>query len=204
MTRWFLPNDPDLLGRLGRQAELARPGGAWRSTTGPPATRPPAISLRAIEDEADQAKRELFRELRLAFSPPIDGEDLFVLGQGFENIINQMKNVVREAEVLELPTDEGIAEMADRPSSTAWRPARTSRRQHHRTTTRSPPTPPTLRSSATTTSSTSTGASCRRRSLDGDVHEVMGKRELYRRLARLGEAISAVAERVWYAVIKEG
>jgi hypothetical protein len=39
---------------------------------------------------------------------------------------------------------------------------------------------------------------------EGDLRIVIGKRELYRRLARLGEAISGVAERVWYAVVKEG
>jgi uncharacterized protein Yka (UPF0111/DUF47 family) len=36
-----------------------------------------------------------------------------------------------------------------------------------------------------------------------DLREVMARRELYRRVARLGEAVVDVAERVWYAVVKE-
>jgi hypothetical protein len=35
-----------------------------------------------------------------------------------------------------------------------------------------------------------------------DVSEVTGRRELYRRYARLGETVVSVAERVWYAVVK--
>jgi hypothetical protein len=35
-----------------------------------------------------------------------------------------------------------------------------------------------------------------------DLGEVMGRRELYRRFSRAAEAIEAVSERVWYAVVK--
>jgi len=39
---------------------------------------------------------------------------------------------------------------------------------------------------------------------DGDrVREVMGRRELYRRLSRIAETIVDVADRVWYAAVKE-
>ena len=37
-----------------------------------------------------------------------------------------------------------------------------------------------------------------------DLREEMARRELYRRLCRLGDAVEAVAERIWYAVVKEG
>ena len=36
-----------------------------------------------------------------------------------------------------------------------------------------------------------------------DLREVMGRREVYRRFSRLSEAIVTVAERVWYASVKE-
>jgi hypothetical protein len=36
-----------------------------------------------------------------------------------------------------------------------------------------------------------------------DLREVMARRELYRRAARIGEVVIDVAERVWYAVVKE-
>jgi cephalosporin hydroxylase len=37
-----------------------------------------------------------------------------------------------------------------------------------------------------------------------DLREVMARRELYRRLLAAGERMAEVAERVWYAVVKEG
>ena len=36
-----------------------------------------------------------------------------------------------------------------------------------------------------------------------DLHRVGASRELYRRLSRAAEGLAAVAERVWYAVLKE-
>ena len=36
-----------------------------------------------------------------------------------------------------------------------------------------------------------------------DLREVMGRRELYRRFARIGDDVTEVAERVWYAAVKE-
>jgi hypothetical protein len=36
-----------------------------------------------------------------------------------------------------------------------------------------------------------------------DLREVMSRRELYRRVPRIGEVVVDVAERVWYAVVKE-
>jgi hypothetical protein len=36
-----------------------------------------------------------------------------------------------------------------------------------------------------------------------DLREVAGRRELYRRFSRIGDALVEVAERVWYATVKE-
>jgi hypothetical protein len=37
-----------------------------------------------------------------------------------------------------------------------------------------------------------------------DLREVTARRELYRRVARIGEVVVDVAERVWYVVVREG
>jgi hypothetical protein len=37
-----------------------------------------------------------------------------------------------------------------------------------------------------------------------DLRRAMALRELYRRVLEAGERLAAVAERVWYAVVKEG
>ena len=39
---------------------------------------------------------------------------------------------------------------------------------------------------------------------EADLREVMGRRELLRRLARVGDTLVEVAERLWYAAVKEG
>ena len=36
-----------------------------------------------------------------------------------------------------------------------------------------------------------------------DIREIAARRELYRRLARTSDRVVAVAERVWYSVLKE-
>jgi hypothetical protein len=36
-----------------------------------------------------------------------------------------------------------------------------------------------------------------------DLREVTARRELYRRLARIGDELVLVAERIWYSVLKE-
>jgi hypothetical protein len=36
-----------------------------------------------------------------------------------------------------------------------------------------------------------------------DLHEVNARREIYRRVSRIGDLIHTVADRVWYAVVKE-
>jgi len=37
-----------------------------------------------------------------------------------------------------------------------------------------------------------------------DLREVMGRRELYRRVSRISETLTEAADRVWYATVKEG
>ena len=37
-----------------------------------------------------------------------------------------------------------------------------------------------------------------------DLRELTGRREIYRRLSRVSDTLVEVAERVWYAAVKEG
>ena len=53
------------------------------------------------------------------------------------------------------------------------------------------------------TSSTSTGPAMSALIEIEDLREVAARRELYRRLARTGDEVVEVAERVWYSVLKE-
>jgi uncharacterized protein Yka (UPF0111/DUF47 family) len=201
MTHWFLPHEADLAGRLREQAALAvEAAAAFEEWAGGDADA--GERVRDIEHRADEVKRRLFRELRETFAPPIDGEDIFVIGEGLEDIINQLKNVVRESDVLELAPDDGVREMVATLRHGIEQLGRavdklTGDRQ-------------------AATDAADEVISCNHdlehvyrhfmseSLIEGDLREVMGKRELYRRLSRLGDAISHIAERVWYAIVKEG
>jgi hypothetical protein len=198
---WFLPEAPDVLGMLQQQAAITVEGTdelvAWAS--GEPAA---ADRLRACEHRADDRKRELREALTAAFSTPLEPEDIFELSVGLDEVINGAKNAVGEAEAMETEPDEATAEMAgelaagtrqleqaigmfargDRVGATAVadRAVKDQRRLQH-----------TYRHAMAALIDVE------------DVREIATRRELYRRLARAGDELVRVAERVWYSVLKE-
>jgi uncharacterized protein Yka (UPF0111/DUF47 family) len=198
--RWFLPKNPDLLGLLGEQSAITVDGMqalvAWAA--GDPAA---GDQVREYEHRADAKKRQLWLELRNAFSPPIDAEDLYSLSSDLDEVLNAAKNLVRELEVMELTPDTATREMAillaeatqhladafarlgDQPGDTtdcADAAIKRARRVEH-----------VYRSAMSALLEVD------------DLREVMGRREVYRRLSRIGDHVHVVAERVWYAVMKE-
>lgn len=199
--RWFLPQDPKLIERLGDQTALCARAAAelcmWSRGDDDAGER-----LRDLEHEADEMKRGFLRDLRVAFAPPIEGEDLFALCQGFEGLVNNMKNVVREADVLELPPDGALAEMADKLAEGVGelQEAIAHIADDDDTATAAADRAIKCDHDIEHLYRVAMSASLK----DHDLKEVMGRRELYRRMARLGEALSLVGDRVWYAVIKEG
>ena len=199
--RWFLPETPDVLGMLRAQLEVTMRGMdalvAWAH--GDAAA---GDAVRALEHEADGKKRELQLALVQAFVTPYDAEDLYSLGRGIDWILNLSKDAVRESEVMACPPDGRVAEMAtllregvmdlDRAvaglqkhgegdaTEAADAAMKTERRVEH-----------VYRKAMAELLESS------------DLRDVMARRELYRRFSRIAEMLSEVAERVWYAVIKE-
>lgn len=198
--RWFLPKNPDLLGLLCEQSAITVDGMqalvVWAA--GEPAA---GDQVREYEHRADAKKRQLWLELRNAFSPPIDAEDLYSLSSDLDEVLNAAKNLVRELEVMELTPDEAthqmvillaeatqhladaFARLGEQPGDTtecADAAIKSARRVEH-----------VYRSAMSALLQVD------------DLREVMGRREGYRRLSRIGDHVHAVAERVWYAVMKE-
>jgi uncharacterized protein len=198
---WFLPDRPDLLGALRSQSKTTVEGMealvAWAEGAPEAAER-----LRRLEHRADEQKGELRERLTEAFSTPLEPEDLFELSSGIDEILNSAKNLVGEAEAMSTPPDAALAEMAaqlaegvrqieqvfvklaedDRAGATdlADRAIKDQRNAQH-----------TYRTAMSAL-------------IDNeDLREVAARRELYRRLARTGDDLVRVAERVWYAVLKE-
>jgi hypothetical protein len=199
-SHWFLPETPDVLGTLRRQADVTVTGiAAFAAWAHGDATQETAV--RSAEHDADVVRRELQVQLRRAFSTPIDQEDLYTLSELLDSVMNAAKNIVREAEVLDLPPAPPIAAMADEMvvGLSHLRSA-----LGHLT---DDPDRATAEADAAIASERKMEWIYREamRDLLGvtDVRLAMSLRELYRRVLEAGERLAAVAERVWYAVVKE-
>ena len=199
--RWFLPQSPDVLGQLKEQTAVTVDGMAalvaWSQ-----GDTDAALRLRDLEHRADELKRTLRAALSEAFTTPLEPEDIFELSRGLDTVLNGAKNTAREAELMQTAPDASIAEMAaqllegtqalatafkalgrgDRSAATASADvaARTQSRLEH-----------SYRQAMSALVTVD------------DLREIAAKRELYRRLARTGDDLRQVAERVWYSVLKE-
>ena len=162
---------------------------------------PSATTCAEYEHQADDKKRELWRELRDAFPPPIDAEDLFTLSSDLDEVLNAAKNLVREFEVMELAPDAATDEMtillAEATQHLADAFARLGKQEGDATECADAAIKSTRRVEHVYRSAMSALLQV------DDLREVTARREVYRRLSRIGDHIRNVAERVWYAVMKE-
>ncbi len=202
---WFLPDNPDVLGMLRRQAQVTIEGmdalTAWAA-----GDEAAADSVRTKEHEADDVKRALRVALRQAFITPIGAEDIYVLSERLDSVMNGAKDAVRESEVMSLPPNEAITAMAAllaegvRHLADAFERLDTAGGRDS--------------GEAATIDADEAIKTCRglervyRKAMSAlvqsdDLREVMGRRELYRRFSRISEDVAEVAERVWYASVKE-
>jgi hypothetical protein len=198
---WFLPETPDLLAMLAEQVTITVEGMAalvaWAS--GDSAA---ADWLRDCEHRADDAKRELRAALTTAFTTPLEPEDIFELSRDLDRVLNNAKNAVREAEVMQTQPDHAIVEMAAelQRGVAELADAFAALGKNHRA----------LATVAATRAAKSQSRleHVYRQAMSAlvtvdDVREVAAKRELYRRLARTSDDLREVAERVWYSVLKQ-
>jgi uncharacterized protein len=198
--RWFLPETPDVIGMLRLQLDVTTDGVdclvAWAR-----GDASKADEIRALEHRGDEHKRALERALTTAFTTPLEPEDLYTLSRGIDWILNHCKDLVRESEVMACPPDESLAEMCEALAASVH----------------------LLSDAVELLGSDSEAATARanealraQRQIEKvyrdamaslveieDLREVMSRRELYRRVARVGEVVVDVAERVWYTVVKE-
>jgi uncharacterized protein Yka (UPF0111/DUF47 family) len=198
--RWFLPETPDVIGMLRQQLDVTTDGVdclvAWAR-----GDASKADEIRALEHRGDEHKRALERALTTAFTTPLEPQDLYTLSRGIDWILNHCKDLVRESEVMACPPDPPLAQMCEALAASVH-----------------------LLSEAVELLGTDPEAATEKAnealraqrqiekvyrdamaSLVGaeDLREVMSRRELYRRVARIGEVVVDVAERVWYTVVKE-
>ena len=96
---WFVPDDPDVLGLLGRQIDATLQGlDALALWAGGDASA--AAAVRAAEHAGDVAKQEVLSAVTESFVTPIEPEDLFALSQGIDLLLNRSRDLVNEAEAM--------------------------------------------------------------------------------------------------------
>jgi hypothetical protein len=159
-------------------------------------------AIRDLEHRADEHKRELEVALTTAFTTPLDPEDLYALSRGIDWILNHSKDLVRESEVMACPPDEPLAEMCEALAESVGLLSEAVELLGERD------------AAATDRANEALRAVRRIEKIYRDamaslvevpdLREVTARRELYRRMARIGETVVDVAERVWYSVVKEG
>ena len=197
---WFVPEDSNVVVLLGRQIDATLHGlDALAHWAGGDASA--AAEVRATEALGDAAKQEVLTEVTDSFVTPIEPEDLFALSQGIDSLLNRSRDLVNEAEAMGVPPDATLAQMAEL--------LRDSLRSVAAAVAHLTSDPDAATESANAAIQTERGLE--RVYYEGmaallenpDQRERIAKRELYRLIARLGEAEVEVAERVIYAVMKE-
>jgi uncharacterized protein Yka (UPF0111/DUF47 family) len=199
--RWFLPEMPDLIGMLGRQLDVTREGTdalvAWAK-----GDESQAHVIRKLEHRADEHKRELEAALTVAFTTPLEPEDLYTLSRGIDWILNLSKDLVRESEVMKTPPDPRLAQMCEQLAEAVHLLADAVHLLGEKSQLATEKANQALRAERQV-EKIYRQAMAALMDVD-DLREVMARRELYRRVSRIGEIVVEVAERVWYAVVKEG
>lgn len=201
--RWFLPETPDVIGMLQRQAEATASGmDAFAAWAAGDVTR--AEDVRTAEHDCDDLRRQLVDAVRDAFTTPLEPEDLFQLSRDLDRVINGAKDTVRESEVMQFPPDRAASEMATLLAEGVQHlrdafARLDGRRDRHGLATDA--------ADAAIKSQRRLERVYRRAMGDllevTDVRIILGSRELYRRMTGMSDDIVSVADRVWYSRVKE-
>ena len=201
--RWFLPQTPDVLGMLRRQADITADGmSAFAAWAAGDAAR--ADDVRRAEHECDDARRALVDAISEAFTTPLEPEDLFQLSFELDRVMNGAKNTVRESEAMQFPPDDSSAQMAALLAEGV---------QHLKAAFAQLDGTKDRQGRATQEADAAVKA---QRQLERvyreamsrllqatDIRVVLGSRELYRRMTAMSDDIVSVADRVWYSRVKE-
>lgn len=201
--RWFLPETPDVIGMLQRQAEVTSTGmAAFAAWAAGDDSR--AVEVRAAEHECDDLRRQLVDAVREAFTTPLEPEDLFQLSRDLDKVINGAKDTVRESEAMQFPPDAAASEMAVLLAEGVVHIRDAFDRLDGRRD----------RQGLATDSADAAVKSQRqlervyRRAMGellevNDIRVVLGSRELYRRMTTMSDDVVSVADRIWYSRVKE-
>ena len=202
-TRWFLPDTPDVIGMLHRQADVTASGmDAFAAWAAGDAAR--AEDVRQAEHDCDDLRRELVNSVSEAFTTPLEPEDLFQLSRDLDKVMNGAKDTVRESEAMQFPPDEASKEMAALLAEGVDHLKEAFSRLDGRKDKKGLATEA---ADAAVKSQRKLERVYRKAMSDllevTDVRVVVASRELYRRMTSMSDDIVSVADRVWYSRVKE-
>ncbi len=196
----LLPAAPDVVALLVAQGELTVAGIDAFSEWSRAGDQDAAAAVRAAQHKAYHARRELLAALQAALSTPVDQEDLFILSERIDRILTEARNTVREAEVLGRAPDPHTGTMAARLLEgtgalvAGFRLLRTDPEEAGR------------RADAASEAVHHVERDYREAMAEllasDDLRAVLAGQVLYRRYLDVADAIIAVADRLWFAVLR--
>lgn len=191
---------PNVLSLLVAQGKLTQDGLSHFANWSESGSADASDQVHRCRTEAYQARRDLLAALQDALSTPLDQEDIYILSERLDRVLNEAKDAVREAEVLGWGPDahaqamgQSLAEgttavvaalgMLAHDLAGAGLQADIStaavRHVEHR-----------YREAMTELLAAS------------DIRTVIASETLYRRYVRVADHVVAVADRLWYAVLR--
>ena len=154
-----------------------------------------------LERAADEARHALVAALKTTLATPVGQEDLFVLSERNDRVVNRVKNIVAEAQALSWTPDAHALRMAQELHSGMSSVLAGFR---------------ALTVEADKAADAAAEAIHCVRAIEHayrhamadlaghpDLREVFTAREMYRFYARAAEALEALSDRLWYAVLAE-
>lgn len=170
---------------------------AWSKGSGGDSAR----RVSDLEHAADDARHALVTALKTSLATPIGQEDLFILSERCDRVVNRAKNIVAEAETLAWQPDTHAARMAmELHSGMAFVVAGFKDLTARGNQTADHAVSATHCVRAVEHAYRNAMAELASRP---DLREVFTAREMYRFYARAAEALEALSDRLWYAVLAE-
>jgi hypothetical protein len=196
---WFLPETYDILGTLTAQLDVVEQAFTvlteWCAGTD---GDDPIVDLRSLVAIEHERRRLLHVQVRSSFSTPLGAEDLFELGERLGEIAERSYAVVREAELSKTAVDPCLALQVEAIKGAMAALAGAIRALPHGRAAK-------LADSALEQLSTAEHAyrdAIADLEHENDLHRELRRRELYRRVEHLTDAVRGGARRTWYAVYK--
>jgi uncharacterized protein Yka (UPF0111/DUF47 family) len=198
--RLLLPAVPDVLALLITQGELVVTGMDAFSTWSDHGGAEAAAAVRAAQHDAFRARRALLAALQAALSTPVDQEDLYALCERVDRILTKARDTLREAEVLRHAPDAHTAKMAGRLATAtrdlvkgfellAANPAESGRRAD-------------AASDAVRRVEHDYRKAMAELLHSDDLRAVLAAQSIYSRYLEVADAVIAVADRLWFVVLR--